>query len=283
MAYFERRDDQFHPLPFSQSQWSPDAINGQALAGLAAHAVQSAWSAPGYRPAKFVLDIFRQPSYAPLQADITPVREGRSIRIADVLLRQGERSVARASMVAIRPSRDPAGTRWQPDGEPMTLSGPLAAKLPKPGILWGSDEHPDLWSAAMPEHQNAGRKRLWFDQPRVFADLDNTPFVRAVMVGELTNTLTSWSDRGIGFINHDVTVLLARLPLSAIVGIEADNHISSDGIATGSATMWDTQGRFGISVAGSVAHLAGSLDSASGPEQWAETDHAYQPDFDSAH
>ncbi|MFB8003915.1 acyl-CoA thioesterase domain-containing protein [Nocardia sp. NPDC056000] len=282
MAYFEHRGDQFHPLPFSQSQWSPDSINGQALAGLAAHAVESAWAEPGYRSAKFVLDIFRQPTYAPLQTEITPVREGRSIRIADVLVRQGERIVARASMVAIRPSRDPSGTRWQPAGDSMTFTDSLAAQLPKPGVLWGSDEHPDRWSSSMPEHQNTGRKRLWFDQPQVITDLENTPFVRAAMVGELTNTLTSWSDRGIGFINHDVTILLARLPISPVVGIEADNHISSDGIATGSATMWDTQGRFGISMVGSVAHTAGSLDSASRPEQWTETGRAYQPIFDSA-
>ncbi|MET9490043.1 acyl-CoA thioesterase domain-containing protein [Nocardia sp. NPDC006630] len=282
MTYFEHRGDQFHPLPFSQSQWSSDSINGQALAGLSAHAVESAWSEAGYRPAKFVLDIFRQPAYAPLQTEVTPVREGRSIRIADVLVRQGERIVARASMVAIRPSQDPTGTRWQPADATMRLTDSLAAQLPRPGILWGSDEHPDRWSISMPEHQNSGRKRLWFDQPQVVADIENTPFVRAAMVGELTNTLTSWSDRGIGFINHDVTMLLARLPIGPVVGIEADNHISSDGIATGSATMWDSSGRFGMSVVGSVAHAAGSLNSASGPEQWAEADSAYQPDFDSA-
>lgn len=281
MAYFEPNEDQFHPLPASQSLWSPDSINGSALAGLAAHAIESSCSAIGYRPGKFTLDIFRQPSFAPLQTNTTLVREGRSVRIADVLVQQGERTVARASMVSIRPTQDPPGARWYPS-ESMTLSESLAAQLPTPGILWGSDEHPNRWSASMPEHQNAGRKRLWFDPPQVIPGIDNTPFVRAAMVGELTNTLTSWSDRGIGFINHDVTILLTRQPIGPIVGIEADNHVSSDGIAAGAATMWDANGRFGISVVGAVAHLAGSLDSASSPEQWADNNHSHQPDFDSA-
>ncbi|NMM92600.1 hypothetical protein B2J88_51720 [Rhodococcus sp. SRB_17] len=100
MAYLTRGDDGYQPLPFSQSQWSPDSINGSALAGLTAHAVESACSAPEYRPAKFTLDIFRQPTFSPLQTDTTVVREGRSIRIADVVVRQGERVVARASMVS---------------------------------------------------------------------------------------------------------------------------------------------------------------------------------------
>ncbi|MCZ4558833.1 hypothetical protein ABIC28_003457 [Rhodococcus sp. PvR044] len=283
MAYFECREDGYQPLPFSQSQWSPDSINGSALAGLTAHAVESACSAPEYRPAKFTLDIFRQPTFAPLQTDTTVVREGRSIRIADVVVRQGDRAVARGSMVSIRPTQDPPGSRWHPYSESMTPPEPLIESLPNPGILWGSDEHPDRWSFSMPEHQNAGRKRLWFDQPQVISGMDNTPFVRAAMVGELTNTLTSWSDRGIGFINHDVTILLSRLPISPVVGIEADNHIADSGIAAGAASMWDRHGRFGISLVGSVAHTAGSLNSASGPDQWAESDRSYQPDFDSTH
>ena len=279
--YFARGDHGFDPLPFSQSQWAPNLINGSALAGLTAYAMEASCAAPGFRVAKFTMDIFRQPAYAPVQTDTVLVREGRSIRIADVFVRQGERTVARGSMVTIRPSPEPAGMRWQPARESMTWSDPLAAALPTPGILWGSDDHRNGWSSEMTEHQNSGRKRLWFDQPRLFADEDNSPFVRAAMVGELTNTLTSWSDRGIGFINHDVTVLLARLPVDHIVGIEADNHISADGIAAGTASMWDSHGRFGISVVGSVAHTAGSLDAKSGPKQWSKADHAHQPEFDS--
>lgn len=280
MAYFEHIDGEIQPLPFSQSQWSPDALNGSAMAGLTAHILETECGAPEFRAAKFTLDIFRQAAYAPLHTATTTVRKGRSIRTSDVTVRQGDRIVARASMVAIRPTEDPSGARWQPTSESMTLSDSLLASLPQPGILWGSDGHPNGWSSTMSEHQNAGRKRLWFDQPRLFAGTENSPIVRAAMVGELTNTLTSWSDRGIGFINHDVTILLSRLPLGHIVGIEADNHLSADGIAVGTATMWDNAGRFGVSVAGSVAHLAGSLDAASSPKQWNEADKTYEPAFD---
>lgn len=282
MAYFTRRADGFHPLPFSRSQWSPDTINGSALAGLTAHALEADCSASGFRVARFTMDIFRQPAFAPLRAEATMVREGRSIRIADVTVRQGDRAVARASMVSIRPTREPAGSRWHPDSRSMSLSESLSTALPRPGILWGSDEHPGGWSASMTEHQNPGRKRLWFDQPRLFAEEDNTPFVRAAMLGELTNTLTSWGDRGIGFINHDVTILLAREPIGSVVGIEADNHVSDEGIAAGAATMWDSRGRFGMSMVGSVAHMAGSLHVSSGPEDWGESDHSYEPDFDTS-
>ncbi|AQA24086.1 thioesterase-like superfamily protein [Rhodococcus sp. MTM3W5.2] len=228
------------------------------------------------------MDIFRQPAFASLQTETAVVREGRSVRIADVLVRQGARTVARASMVSIRPTQEPNGSRWHPDSPSMSLSDTQLAALSKPGILWGSDGHADGWSESMPQHQNASRKRLWFHQPQLFAESENSPFVRAAMAGELANTLTSWGDGGIGFINHDVTILLARPPIGTLVGIEADNHASDDGIAAGAASMWDSQGRFGISVVSSVAHMAGSLDAASGPAEWSETDPSYAPNFDTA-
>lgn len=282
MAYFKADGCEFHPQPFARSQWSAHTVNGSALAGLAAHAIESGSAAEGYRPAKFNLDIFRQPSFAPLTVSTEIVREGRTIRMADAVVRQGDRIVGRASLVSIMPSRDPAGARWQPGGDSMPFPESIGLGVTSPGILWGSDVHPDGWSTVMQEHQNSGRKRLWFDQPQVVAGVEVTPFVRAVMVGELANTLTSWGDRGIGFINHDVAVQLARLPIGDVVGIEADNHIASDGIAVGTASMWDRQGRFGISTTGAVAHLSGTLDSGSGPDDWAQTDSSYAPDFDPA-
>jgi hypothetical protein len=280
VGYFEHGDEGFHPLPFAQSQWAPNSINGSALAGLIAHALEKDCGAGSYRPARFTMDIFRQPEFAPIQTRGSVVREGRSIRIADVHVYQGDRTVARASMVSVTPTREPVGARWRPVSPSMSLDERVAEALPQPGILWGSDEHPDGWSVPMPEHQNASRKRLWFDQPSLFDDVDNTPLIRAAMLGELTNTLTSWGDRGVGFINHDATILLARMPIGNVVGIEADNHLSADGIAAGAATMWDCQGAFGMSMVGAIAHSAGSLDASSGPDDWQEADSSHRASFD---
>ncbi|MFE3075318.1 acyl-CoA thioesterase domain-containing protein [Nocardia tengchongensis] len=282
MAFFTRGDQGFQPLPFAASQWAPNSINGSALAGLAAHVLESDQGRPEFRVARFTMDIFRQPKFAPLQADTSLVRAGRSIRISDVLVQQDGRAVARASMVSIKSTQQPAGTRWYPDDQPMPLPEQLATALSEPGIHWGSDAHPDGWSSSMSEHQNASRKRLWFHQPQVMAELENTAFVRAAMLGELTNTLTSWGDRGIGFINHDVTIVLARMPIGPAVGIQADNHISEDGVAAGAATMWDRHGRFGISVVGSIAHMAGSLDVSDAAEEWGDDNVSNKPVFDNA-
>ncbi len=273
MTIFAEHEGEFEPQSFASGQWAAETVNGSAVAGLAAHALEIAHGEPGFRVARFTMDIFRLPTFAPLSVDTTPVRTGRSIRIADVVVRQGDRPVARASMVCTRPSRDPDGTRWQPQRAPMAVPERSAgADLAHPAVSWGSDAHPDGWSETMSQHQNASRKRLWFNQPQLLAGRDNSPFVRAAMVGEMTNTLTSWGDRGIAYINHDVTVALARLPIGAVVGIEADNHLAADGVAAGVATMWDRAGCFGLSTVSSLALDTGALDVARNPHDWEKTE-----------
>ncbi|RDI60530.1 acyl-CoA thioesterase domain-containing protein [Nocardia pseudobrasiliensis] len=273
MAIFAEHEGGFEPLPFAGGQWAAGTVNGSALAGLAANALETAHGEPGFRVARFTMDIFRLPTFAPLHLDTTLVRAGRSVRIADVAVRQGDRPIARASMVCARASRDPDGTRWQPHRAPMALPERLAGSdLVDPVVCWGSDAHPDGWSETMSEHQNSSRKRLWFNQPRLLAARDNSPFVRAAMVGEMTNTLTSWGDRGIAYINHDVTVVLTRLPIGTVVGIEAENHLAADGVAAGVATMWDRAGCFGISTVSSMALGTGALDVARNPHDWEKTE-----------
>ncbi|MET8876999.1 acyl-CoA thioesterase domain-containing protein [Nocardia sp. NPDC004604] len=277
MAFFTQTDQGFEPLSFAGGQWAAQSVNGSALAGLAAQALESEHGEPGFSVARFTLDIFRLPAFAPLQAETTLVRSGRSMRIADVILRQGDRVAARASMVTTRSAGNPDGTRWQPDSEPMLMPEQFATGSAMPAVLWGSDAHPDGWSESMSEHQNASRKRLWFNQPQLLTDVDNTPFVRAAMLGEMTNTLTSWGDQGIAFINHDVTVVLARMPIGTTIGIEADNHLSADGVAAGASTMWDSAGRFGISVVSALALSTGSLDVVSRPHNWEKGSRTAEP------
>lgn len=77
--------------------------------------------------------------------------------------------------------------------------------------------------------------------------------------------VTNWSDAGVGFINTDLTVALSRLPLGAEVGLEADNHLSEQGIAVGAATLFDRHGAFGTALITAVANAqrqitAGRLD-----------------------
>ncbi|GAB2568109.1 acyl-CoA thioesterase domain-containing protein [Nocardia heshunensis] len=260
MAFFERTADGFDPLPHAASQWSTQTINGAAVAGLAAYAVETEHGESGLVPARFTIDLFRQPLFRTLTVRTLRIRDGRTLRVADVWVEQDDKPVARATLVSARPTAQPLGARWTPQPLPKYPRTEEFPPLAEPGGYWGSDAHPSGWSRSMADHQNASRKRLWIHQTDVLADEPSSPFVRAASVGELTNTLASWGDRGIGFINHDFTMLLSRNPIGAEIGIEADNHTSDHGMAAGAATLYDREGRFGLCVVSAVAHAMAGLD-----------------------
>ncbi|MFJ4657682.1 acyl-CoA thioesterase domain-containing protein [Nocardia sp. NPDC088792] len=271
MAFFERTIEGFAPLPHAASQWSAHAINGAAVAGLGAYGIESEHGGPGLVPARFTIDLFRQPKFGPLSVRTRQVRDGRTVRIADAWVEQGGVPVARATAVLVRLTAQPAGTRWQPRASPEYPRPQDISTPSEPAIHWGSDAHPEGWSTVMSEHQNASRKRLWIYQADLFAGEPSSPFVRAASVGELANTLTSWGDKGIGFINHDFTMVLSRNPSSAEIGIEADNHSSVGGLAAGAATMYDRDGSFGVCVVSAVARGAAALDVSAAKDNWADT------------
>ncbi|GGN72015.1 acyl-CoA thioesterase domain-containing protein [Nocardia rhizosphaerihabitans] len=268
MPFFTRNAESYEPLSHAASQWSSEAINGAAVAGLGAYAAETAHGDAGFVPARFTIDLFRQPKFQPLTVRAERVRDGRTIRVTDVRIEQAEKLVARASVVLVRRTADPPGTRWQANESPQYPPPHLLASIARPGIYWGSDGYADSWSSSMSGHQNAGRKRLWIDQTDLLAGEQTSPFVRAATVGELTNTLTSWGDSGIGFINHDFTMVMARVPNGSAIGIEAELHMSDSGIAVGAASMFDRQGRFAVCSVSSVAHAVSSLDVSTTSDDW---------------
>ena len=47
---------------------------------------------------------------------------------------------------------------------------------------------------------------------------------------------------------------------SAELGIEADNHITADGISVGTATLYDRKGPFGTGMVTAVSNAAAQID-----------------------
>ena len=80
------------------------------------------------------------------------------------------------------------------------------------------------------------------------------------MVAEGTSLVTNLGTKGIGYINGDLTVALSRLPLDNWIGIQGDSHWASDGIAVGTATLFDHQGAFGSGMVTAVANPAAQID-----------------------
>lgn len=257
-AHFTAADGAFEPTRFAHSHWGPDHLNGPAVVGLAARALELAHGSPEFMPARLTVDLFKAARGVPTTVTTRLVRDGRRVRNAECDVIQGGVTVARAIMVCYRRSAPPPGEEWRSTTEFAYPDGPLPGPDEFTGPYVGSDGLG--WTRAIVEHQNAARTRF-LDRPiDVVAGERNTPFVRAAMIAESTSLVTNVGTRGIGYINGDLTVGLARLPVDDWVGTQADSHWAADGIAVGTATLFDSQGPFGSGMVTAVANPAAQID-----------------------
>jgi hypothetical protein len=72
--------------------------------------------------------------------------------------------------------------------------------------------------------------------------------------------VTNLGTAGVGYINGDVTMALARLPQDDWIGAQADTHWARDGIAVGTATLFDSAGPFGSGMVTAVSNPAAQID-----------------------
>ncbi|MEV4129479.1 acyl-CoA thioesterase domain-containing protein [Nocardia sp. NPDC049707] len=261
-AFFAATDNGFEPLPFAASHWSPNMVNGPAICGLLARALEQQHCADGFSPARLTVDLFRPTLKKPVTVVTELVRDGKRIRVADAALMQDGMDVARASAVFLKRSAQPPGERWTRAQSPQPPPVPVADGPTAP--LWSSDDGLDGWSPRIGDHQNSARKRIWQAPLSVVEGEPPSAFAGVAMIGESTSLMTNWGTTGIGFINADLTLALARPLIGLEIGVEADSHISADGIAVGSATLFDRHGSFGTCVVTALANAARQVDFADG-------------------
>lgn len=249
----------FHPTESAMSRWGNDSLNGPAVVGLAARCLEHDYSADGFLPTRLTADLFRAAHRVPTEVRTRLVRDGRRIRNAECDVVQDGIVVASATMVSYRQSGPPPGREWVADDSfpaPTAVSGPV--------YLVGSDGVE--WTPSSAEHQNTARKRVYHRTLDVVAGERPSPFVRTVVAAEATSLVTNLGTRGIGYINGDLTVGMARLPVGDWVGVQADSHWCSEGVAVGAATLFDEDGPFGTAMVTAIANPAAQIDFSS-PEQ----------------
>ena len=255
--FFSRASDSsdgvFHPTESALSRWGNDSLNGPAVVGLAARALEIDYGSDGFLPARLTVDLFKAAHRVPTQVRTRQVRAGRRIRNAECDVLQGGVLVARATMVSYRQSEPPPGAEWvtrETFTPPVGVTGAV--------YLIGSDD--SGWSEAGTTHQNTARKRVYHRTIDVVEGERATPFVRAAVAAEATSLVTNLGTRGIGYINGDLTVGLSRLPLGDYVGVQADSHWCTAGVAVGAATLFDDAGPFGTAMVTAIANPAAQID-----------------------
>lgn len=254
-AHFTRCDSgDFQPTTFAQSHWGDDHLSGPAVVGLAAQALEAEYGSPEFLPARLTVDLFKVARTVPTRTVLRCVRDGHRVRNTECDVIQHDVVVARATLASYRTSAPPAGREW-------TAATGFVAPMQRDDAVWtfvGSDAAG--WSTTPGDHQNLSRKRFYHRGVPVVAGAKLTPFVRAAMVAEGTSLVTNLGTHGVGYINGDVTVGLARLPIGEWIGVQADTHWAEDGVAVGTATLYDDAGPFGSGMVTAIANPAAQID-----------------------
>ena len=243
----------YQPTQFALSRWGEGTLNGPAIVGLAASVLEHQYGEAGFLPARLTADLFKAARRVPTIVRTRVVRDGRRIRNTECDILQDEVLVARATMVQYRQSEPPPGDEWVGTAEFTPPSGVEGAVY-----FVGSDDVG--WDPSGAVHQNTSRKRVYHRTIDVVAGDVPSPFVRTVVAAEATSLVTNLGTRGIGYINGDLTVALSRLPIGDYVGVQADSHWCDNGIAHGTATLFDDVGPFGTGMVTAIANPAAQID-----------------------
>ncbi|AHH19032.1 hypothetical protein NONO_c42480 [Nocardia nova SH22a] len=259
VAFFRREDSGFVAGELAVSRWSPDQVAGPAICGLLGRELETHCPDNGFTPARLTVDLFRPVRNEPLTVHSAVVRDGTRVRVADAWIEQQDEIRVRASVMFLATAQQPPGRLWQahtplpiPD---IRLDDPAG----QPPLFKSGDGD---WSGDFATAQNSERKSVWQNLPPLVAGEPISAFQRAAFLGDTTNMVCNWGTEGVGYINSDMTLTLTRLPVGHELGLHAQDQVSADGIAVGTATLYDRLGRLGTCVVTCVANARRQVDLA---------------------
>jgi hypothetical protein len=258
-AFFTVDGDSYLPGVLTRGPWGA-AMGGQIVGGLLAWGIEQSGIEPDFQPARLTVDLLRPALLEPVQIRTSVQREGRRIKLVDGALVQNGSTVARASALFLRRGEHPDGAVWSaPLAMPPLPADPGDFPADMPFLIWGygatAAGSPGI--AAGEWEQSHSQKFAW---TRIFRPMVQghplTPFTRLAFVGDITSSLTHWGAGGLRYINADYTITASRLPDGEYLGLAAQSHYGTAGVATGAATLFDRHGPIGTSTALALAQPA---------------------------
>ncbi|MFE3226966.1 thioesterase family protein [Nocardia sp. NPDC059228] len=258
-AFFTHENGRFTATRMAVSAWSSGQLAGTAVCGLLAHELETHRPGTDFVPARFTVDLFSPVLNEPIELRSSIVRDGNRIRVADAAIVQHDRVRARATVQFLVATAEPPGRIWQP-----------ARDLPAPATpLDGPEGSPPLfksgsfdWTHDFASGVNPHQKAAWNNVPALIEGVPITPFERAAFVSDSTNLVCNWGTEGVGYINTDVTMTLSRLPEGVELGLQARDHVSSNGIAVSTATLYDRSGELGVCTITALSNARRQVDMA---------------------
>ncbi len=100
----------------------------------------------------------------------------------------------------------------------------------------------------------AGPRRTWMSEVRELVEgTALTPFIRVALCADFASPFANAGDKGLSYINSDVTLYLHRAPVKEWIGLEVAHHQATAGVAIGECYLYDVEGPIGSATVAALA------------------------------
>jgi len=250
-ALFQREGERYHPTECSLGPWGRAILHGGPVAALLAYAVERERSDAELLPARLSVDLFRAVPRAPLELRTRVLRDGKRLKVVEILLEAAGIAVSSAVGLLLRKSAEPDLGLAQAAGhlDPPEAMPPM--RVPSEELSHATSL--EIRGGVRPVTGQPSRG-LWVRMPYpVVAGVELTPFTRTAAASDWTNPVGNYGPAGINFINADITLFLFREPEGEWLGLEPTARHSRDGVALSDCTVLDRTGPAGRCVTTSMA------------------------------
>ncbi len=229
--------------------WDPGLQHGAAPASLISWAAERVPTPVPMQVTRLSLDLMRPVPVGPLDIETKVLREGRKIQLCAVHLSAGGVEVVRGSVLKVRIADLPL-----PESAGET---PLDLPLPEAGreaseIIGASNPFLSGLSFRIVKggFREAGPAAVWWRAERpIVRGAAISPLMRAAIAADFCNGTSAVLDfKDWTFINGDLTVSLARMPVGDWVLLDAETWLGPAGTGIAFARLGDRQGYFGRAV-----------------------------------
>lgn len=243
-AFFIRDNGVYLPQPCARGPWDPKSLHGRVIVGLLGHALEQAYGGADFVPARLTVDMYRLPSFDPIEVKTQLIREGGRLRVAEAEFISGGGSMAKASCQFLKITEAPDGEVWGPPNWEV----PWPEEIDPPPLPHNPIAR--VW-AMRPISGRFGEaatvRRTWVKNIRdMVQGFALTPFERAAVASDFASPLAHSGSAGLSYINSDVTLYLHRAPIGEWIGFEKTDHQSARGVAVGECRLYDTDGPIGL-------------------------------------
>lgn len=233
----------YRPTGYSRGPWDPDQLHGGAVGALLAEVLQDGLE-PSFPPARLTVDLVRPVPRTDLSVEVEVVRDGRRLHARRAVLAADGKTVAVASLLALRETPLP----------PHDEEAPTPTDGPGQGVArWADTDEAFLGGALtlrfVPDEAGEEDLAAWVRLHRpVLPAVAASPLARLAAAADITSVVTVFEGRrraGVGFLNADFSIHVHRAPAGEWIRIASLSRWEPNGIGTVTARLADEVGSLG--------------------------------------